>query len=212
MKGIFKGDDFKAVAALALVVRARSLDRALDSFCAGVCEKHGVRKSGIHQPLGKCLTLRAAIQVRHMDQCRCLILNGFGQMRVAVPKQVHSDARCEIKRAATVFGNQPSALAAHRSETATRIDGHQRRDRHGIFPSNQMLGIFQKPKSGPAGPLVLPFRYKLANMANQPVRPLMYHPCNRRIDAQRLKPLVAFRGSNPSLKVTEQQQMHRHQQ
>ncbi|OYY15233.1 MAG: hypothetical protein B7Y62_07495 [Sphingomonadales bacterium 35-56-22] len=79
------------------------------------------------------------------------------------------------------------------------------------FLPTKCLAYSKSQKAAPRDRLFLPCRYKLANMANQPVRPLLYHPCYRRIDAQRLQPLVAFRSSNPSLKVAEQQQMHRHQ-
>ena len=69
-------------------------------------------------------------------------------------KQIHSDACSKVQRTAAVFGNQPSAFTSDRPKTAARIDWHQGRNRHGFLPSDRIVGIFQKPKSGPTGPLV----------------------------------------------------------
>jgi hypothetical protein len=73
---------------------------------------------------------------------------------MAMAQQIHRDTSSKIQRTAAVFGNQPSAFTAHWPETAARIDWHQGRNRHGFIPFDQMFGIFQKPKSGPTGPLV----------------------------------------------------------
>ena len=157
MKGILEGDDFKPVAALALMICPRGFDGAFHGFRTRIGEKHGVGKGGIDQPLGKGFALRAAIKVRYVDKRRRLILNGLGQMRMTMTQQIHRDARGKIQRATAVFRNQPSAFTADRSETAARIDWHQRRNRHGFVPSDQIFGIFQKPKSGPVRPLVSDF-------------------------------------------------------
>ena len=78
VKGVLKGDDLKAVAALALVIGTGSFNSALHRLSAGIGKEYRIGKCGIHKPLGKGFTLRAAIKVRHMDQRCCLILNGFG--------------------------------------------------------------------------------------------------------------------------------------
>ena len=132
MEGIFEGDQFVfMIVADRLVIGARSLYRAFDSLGAGIGEKDGVSEGGIHQALRKRLALRAAIQVRHMHQRRCLFLDRLGQVRMAMAQEVDCNAAGEIKRAAAVFGNEPGTFASHRPEPATGIDGHQGGDRHG---------------------------------------------------------------------------------
>ena len=96
MKGVLESDNFKPVAALALMISPRSFDGTFDGFCTRIGEKHGVGKGRIHQPLRKGFTLRTAIKVRHMDKRCRLILNGFGQMRMAMAKQIHRNTRSEI--------------------------------------------------------------------------------------------------------------------
>ena len=136
VKGVLKGDDLKAVTALALVIGTGGFNSALHRLSAGIGKEYRIGKGGIHKPLGKGFPLRAAIEVRHMDQRCRLVLNRFGQMRMTMAKQVHSDARCEVQRAAAVFGNQPSAFTSDRPKTAARIDWHQGRNRHGFLPSD----------------------------------------------------------------------------
>ena len=133
VKGVFEGDDFVPVAALALVVSAGGLDRTFDSFRPRIGEKHRIGKGRVDQPLGKGLALRAAIQVGHVHQRSRLILYRLGQMRMAMAEKVHRDTRGKIQSAAAVFGNQPGTLTSHRPEPAPRIDRHQRCNRHGKF-------------------------------------------------------------------------------
>ena len=136
------------------MIGTRGLDRALDSFSARISKKDGVSKGCVDKALRKGFTLWAAIEVGHVHQRCRLILNCFGEVRMAVAKQVDSNACSEIQRAAAVFRNQPSAFTANRPKSTPRIDWHQGRYCHDFLPSDQIFGIFQKPKSGPLGPLV----------------------------------------------------------
>ena len=145
MKSTFEGDDLEPLAALALMISPRSLDRTFNRFGTGICEKHRVGEGGIDQTLGKGLALRAAVQVRHVHQRRRLILYRFGKMRMAVAEQIDRDPRCKIERTAAVFRNQPRTFAAHWPEPATGIDRHQRRDRHREVPSKAI----KRPAMGP---------------------------------------------------------------
>jgi hypothetical protein len=134
VKGVLERDDLEAIRTRRLMKGARRLDRALDRLRARIGEKHRVGKGRIDQPLRQLLPLRTAIQVRHMHQRRRLILNRLGQMRMPMPQQIDRNPAGEIERAGAILRNQPRPLTAHRTKAAARINGHQRRDRHGRDP------------------------------------------------------------------------------
>ena len=68
-----------------------------------------------------------------MDQCLGLLLDRLGQMRMAVAEQIDRDPAGEIEIFLAAFAIEIDPLAAHRADIATRIDGHERRDGHGMW-------------------------------------------------------------------------------
>jgi len=133
-----EGDDFKpagiALIACVLVIGARGLDRGLHRLGTRIGEEHRVAKGIVDQHLRQPLTLRAAIQVRHMHQRGGLLLDRTDQPFVRVAEQVDGDAAGKIKVTRAVLVNQVAMFPAHGPHAATRIDGHERGDRHGQIP------------------------------------------------------------------------------
>jgi hypothetical protein len=136
MEGVVEGDDLEPVRlaciARVLVIGARGLDRGLDRLGARIGEKHRVAEGCVDQPLRQALALGAAVKVRDVHQRRGLLLDRGDQPLVRVAEKVHRDAAREVEVARAVLADQVTMLAAHRPDTATRIDGHERWYRHGL--------------------------------------------------------------------------------
>ena len=96
------------------MVTARGLDRAFDRLGARIGEKHRVGKGQVDQPLRERLALRAAVEVRHMEQSRRLLLQRLGQMRVVMTKQIDRDAASEVEIFFAALTPQIGALASNR--------------------------------------------------------------------------------------------------
>ena len=136
VEGHGKGDDLGPVriAALALMIGARGLDRAFHRLGPGIGEEHRIGKGRVHDHLRQPLALRAAIHVGHVHQLGRLALDRLDQRRMAVPERIHRDAAGKVQQPPAILGNQMAAIALHRTHIATRIDGHKRSDGHGGRP------------------------------------------------------------------------------
>ena len=132
VEGAGEGDQLVLVGpAVMVVVAARGLDRALDRLGAAVGEEDGVGEGEVDQPLRERLALRRAVEVGDVDQGRRLVLDRLGQVRMAVAEQVDGDAAGEVEIFLALLAVEIDPLPAHRPHRRARIDGHERRDRHG---------------------------------------------------------------------------------
>jgi len=116
--------------ALRMVVAACGLNCALDGFGAGIGEEDGVGEGQVDQTLRECLALRAAVEVRDVDQGRRLLGDRFRKVRVTVAEQVDRDARCEVQILLALLSVEIDALTSDRPHLATRVNGHERSDGH----------------------------------------------------------------------------------
>ena len=114
-----------------MMVTARGLDRAFHRLGAGVGEEHRVREGIVDDTLGEGFALRAAVKVRDVHQRLGLLLDGLGQMRMAVPQDVDRNAAGEIEVFLALLAIEIDPLAPHRPHGRTRVNGHKRRDGHG---------------------------------------------------------------------------------
>ena len=143
VKGVVEGDQFETVLVAPfgiLMIGARGLDRRLDRLCARIGEEHRVAEGLVDQPLRQLLALRAAIEVRHMHQRRRLLLDRADQPFMRMAEQVDRNAAGEIEVAGAVLADQMAVLAAHRPDSAARIDGHERGNRHKQHPEIEKVG------------------------------------------------------------------------
>ena len=152
MKGVGKGDQLGPIriAILVLVISARGFDRSLDRFCAGIGEEDRIGKCVIDETLCQHFALRRAIHVRHMHQRCRLLLNCADQSFVAVAQKIDGNAAGEIEIARAILVNQMAMLALNRAHAATRVNRHERSDRHGCgFLCNWALGLENTKNGGP---------------------------------------------------------------
>ncbi len=116
--------------ALGVMIAPRRLDRALDRFRARIGEEHRIGEAIVDQPLRESLALRRPVQVRHMHQCRRLLLDRLGQMRMAMAEQVDRDPGREVEIFLAILAVEIDPLSPHGPHFATRVNGHERRDGH----------------------------------------------------------------------------------
>ena len=132
VEGVAEGDDAEALGMAVRVVEAAArLDRAFERFGTRVGEEDGVGEGKADEALGEAGLCGHLIQVAGVHQRARLARDGRDQMRVSVAEAIGGDARREIEPAAAVRVEQIRALAAHRRDFGTGIDGHEGGDRHG---------------------------------------------------------------------------------
>ena len=135
VKGVGEGDQLGAIgiAVFVLVIGARGLDRGLDRLGTRIGEEDRVGEGRIDQALRKLLALRTAIEVGDVHQRFRLTLDRADQGRMRMAEQIDRDAAGEIEIARAVLVDQMTVLAANGAHAAAGIDGHQRRNRHGVL-------------------------------------------------------------------------------
>ena len=124
----FESDDAIALGlAAGVLVFACHLDRALDSFRAGVCEECDVGEARLAQPVGEPLAVRHLVEIGDVPDLAELLGHRLDEMRMAVTEAVHRNARAEIEIALAGGGDQPDTFAALERDIGSGEDGKQMR-------------------------------------------------------------------------------------
>ena len=126
VEGVAEGDHAVALGrALARLVDARELERALHCLGAGIAEEHAVGEARGGELLGKAGLRRDLVEVGDVPELLGLGLQRRHHMRMRMAEAGHADAAAEVQVTLAVGRVEVRPFAPLESEVEAPIVGHQ---------------------------------------------------------------------------------------